>query len=221
MLASKLEGVELSLGAKKGKTPSGNFQFPPVPCIIGVDQSYTRTGISIAVEGQLKKVTSINFKNVTTKTQKRFVLQEKLNKAIDACEKAGFAPYEIAVICERIRTFTQGQDMRPQVIKAHAALLAYIVDTAFVRGIETWSVDTRAWKAAILGTSRPIFEPIEGVSNPQKFGSVRKVIDLGFESSLAIYRHNNTRKVYDDDAADSACIALYGFVNKPRLLREV
>lgn len=206
--------------AKKGKTPSGNFQFKKVPCIIGIDQSYTRTGISIAVNGKLKKVTSIKFKNVTTKTMKRLVLQERLNKCLDSCLEK-FAPYEIAIICERIRTFTAGNDIRPGVIKQHAAMVAYIVDTAMVRGIETWSVDTRAWKSAILGTSKPIFAPVEGVSNPQKFGSVRKVLDLGFEDSLAIYRRNGTRKTYDDDAADSACIALYGFVHKPYLLREV
>ena len=38
----------------KKKAPSMGYK----KCIIGIDQSYTRTGISIAVDGELKKVTS-------------------------------------------------------------------------------------------------------------------------------------------------------------------
>ena len=102
-------------------------------------------------------------------------------------------------------------------------MIAYIVDTAAEFGIEVWSVDTRAWKSEVLGDSRPVFEPIEGVKNPQKFGSVRKVIDLGFRDSLEIVRGNGKGKVIslDDDAADSACIALYGNCKKPKLKREL
>ena len=35
----------------KKKAPSMGYK----KCIIGIDQSYTRTGISIAVDGELKK----------------------------------------------------------------------------------------------------------------------------------------------------------------------
>ena len=45
--------------------------FKKVPCVIGFDQSYTRTGISIAVNGKLKKVTSEPFKGLTNKSLKR------------------------------------------------------------------------------------------------------------------------------------------------------
>lgn len=199
---------------------NGDSKFKPKPCIIGIDQSYSRTGISIAVEGKLKIVSSIDFKNVQTKTAKRLLLQERLRQAIKSCMKK-FSIVEIAVICERLRTFTAGDEIRPSVIKPGAAMIAYIVDTAMEYDIETWSVDTRAWKSAILGSSKPIFEPIEGVKDPQKFGSVRKVIELGFEESLRRCRKNGVFYCYDDDAADSACIALYGFVSRPALLKEV
>ena len=134
-------------------------------------------------------------------------------KALDACLKH-YSPDEIVVLVERIRTYTASNDLRPMVIKAQSAMVAYIVDTAYVKGIKVFSVDTRHWKTRVLGDSRPIFEPIKGVKNPQKFGSVRKVIGLGFEDSIAIYR-NGKFSSYDDDAADSACIALYGFSGRP------
>lgn len=201
-------------------TGKSDTKYKPKPCVIGIDQSYSRTGISIAVDGKLKKVISVDFKGLNGKTEKRLLLQTKLRSAIEACMR-NFSPAEIAVICERLRTFTAGDDLRPNVIKPGAAMIAYLVDTAYEYSIEVWSVDTRAWKSQILGSSKPIFEPIEGVKNPQKFGSVRKVIDLGFEESIRRCRGNGAFMSYDDDAADSACIALYGFVSRPALMKEI
>lgn len=211
-------------GKKPPSSKRGMAKYKPHKCVIGLDQSYSRCGISIAVDGELKKVSSIKFKGCKTKTDKRLEMQRVLRKAIESCLKK-YPASDIIVFCERLRLFStnKGQStIRPNVIKPAAAMIAYIVDTAAEYGIETWSVDTRAWKSEILGDSRPVFEPIEGVTNPQKFGSVRKVIELGFRNSLEIIkggRGGNALEL-DDDAADSACIALYGFVNKPKLKPE-
>lgn len=192
------------------------------PVIIGVDQSYTRTGISIVVNGKLKKVTSINFKCVKTKTEKRLLLSRKIEQAIQSCLKH-YPPSEICVVCERIRTFTSGFDIRPDYLKTTGALIASFVDTAYKYNIYTYSIDTRAWKAAVLGSSKPTGEPIEGVTNPQKFASVRYVINLGFEKELQKIqgRGGKSHITLDDDAADSACIALSPFyANKDKFQRE-
>lgn len=212
-------------GTKSKPSKRGMANYKYHPCVIGLDQSYSRCGISIAVEGKLKKVTSIKYNGLNTKTEKRVELQRVLRKAIQSCLK-NFNSDQVIILCERLRLFStnQGQStIRPGVIKPAAAMIAYIVDTAAEFGIEVWSVDTRAWKSEVLGDSRPVFEPIEGVKNPQKFGSVRKVIDLGFRDSLEIVRGNGKGKVIslDDDAADSACIALYGNCKKPKLKREL
>ena len=188
--------------------------FHEVPCVIGIDQSYTQTGISICVNGKLKKVTSIKFKHEFNKTQKRLKVQEVVEKAIESCLK-NFNVDQVVIIVERIRTYTAGDNLRPDFLKSQGALIATITDTAYRYGIKVYSVDTRCWKSAVLGTSKPIFEPIAGVSDPQKFGSVRKVIDLGFEEAITIRRSRNSRVRLDDDAADSACIALYGFTGYP------
>ena len=194
-------------------------QYQGQRCIIGLDQSYKRTGISIAVNGKLKKVTSIDFKGVKSKTAKRLLLSEKLDKAIKSCLKK-YKPEDIAIVCERIRTFTSSYDIRPDYMKSTGALIAYIVDTGFKYGITTYSIDTRAWKSAVLGSSRPIFPPVPGVKDPQKFGSVAYIMKLGFEDNLRS-KSNRNKYYMDDDMADGACIALSPFkANKNKFLKE-
>ena len=54
---------------------------------IGIDQSYTRTGISIAADGKLLKVSSISFKGCETKTEKRNCIRQVLRTIIPNCIK--------------------------------------------------------------------------------------------------------------------------------------
>nr|DAJ94262.1 MAG TPA: HOLLIDAY JUNCTION RESOLVASE [Caudoviricetes sp.] len=214
---------------KKGTAKVQRNSFKEVPCIIALDQSYTRTGLSICVCGRVRRVSSIPTSKYKDKTQKRLEVIRTLNRAIDACLKH-YPPEQIAIIVERVRTFTGSQagyheqdisgnfkGLRPNVIKAHAALIACIVDTAYIRGIKTYSIETRSWKKAVLGSSKPIFDPIEGVDNPQKFGSVRKAIELGFEKELRVVKRGKggTGISYNDDMADAICMSLYPFTGYP------
>ena len=215
---------------KKGTAKVNRNSFVEVPCIIAIDQSYTRTGLSICVSGRVRSVGSVPMSKYKTKSQKRLELRRTLNRAIDACLKH-YSPEEIVVVVERVRTFTGKraapfhvpdvevalEGFRPNVIKAHAALISSIVDTCYVRNIKVFSVETRTWKSAVLGTSKPIFDPIEGVNNPQKFGSVRKAIDLGFEEKLRGVKRgkHGTGISYNDDMADAICMSLYPFTGYP------
>lgn len=203
------------LKKEKDLEKANRNSYKKVPCVIGFDQSYTRTGISIAVNGKLKKVTSEQFKGCTNKSLKRIKIGIDTENVIRSCLKK-FSSDEIVIIVERIRTYTASCDVRPDFLKSQGALIAVIVDVAYRYGIKVYSVDTRCWKTAILGTSKPVFEPIEGVKDPQKFGSVRKIISLGFEESLQVRRGGSNAVIaLNDDAADSACIALYGFSSPP------
>jgi Holliday junction resolvasome RuvABC endonuclease subunit len=75
-------------------------------------------------------------------------------------------------------------------IKTGVSILTCIIDVAYANGIKVYSVDTRAWKSAVIGTSKP-------KGGDKKLPALEFVKSLGFE-------------VYDDDdAADSACIALF------------
>lgn len=155
--------------------------FKKVPCVIGFDQSYTRTGISIAVNGKLKKVTSEPFKGLTNKSLKRIKIGEDAEKVIQSCLKK-FDKKDVVIIVERIRTYTASYDVRPDFLKSQGALIAVIVDVAYRYGIKVYSVDTRCWKTAILGTSKPVFEPIEGVKDPQNSVQFVRLSHLGLRN---------------------------------------
>lgn len=196
-------------------------QYEKKKCVIGIDQSYTRTGISIAVDGELKKITSIDFKHVKTKTAKRNKLRKFIENALIVC--TGKYGEDVSVIFERIRTFTQTEILSVSYIKETGALCSVIIDIATEYGIKAWSVDTRAWKSSILGTSKPSTVPYEGVKDPKKINDVKFIVELGYGKEISIFKGpaKNQFVCYNDDAADSACIALYGFVKNPKLKREI
>ena len=117
---------------------------------------------------------------------------------------------KVAIICERIRTLSQGKNssqgfgLKPDYLKSTGALIATIVDIAAEYSLSVYSVDTRSWMCQILGSAKS--------SNKQ--AAIRYVQLKGVELD---YRTNKKGEIiYNDDAADSACIALYAFVDKSR-----
>lgn len=175
--------------------------------IIGIDQSYTRCGISVAGDGKLLKVSSTSFRSCLNKTEKRKMLSSIISKLIE--QGLTKAP-KVDIIVERIRTISQGKNqkqgfgLKPDYLKSTGALIAVIVDVAYDYGVEVYSVDTRSWKAKVIGTSK-------GVNGDNKMPTILFVKSLGFDVS---YLSPRGLCKYDDDSADSACIALYGFLPK-------
>lgn len=212
-------GLERMLKMFKRTTGEGDSRWVKRKCIIGIDQSYKRTGIAICVDGTVKKVVGIDFKHTKSKTSKRIRLSEVLNKALDTC-LSKYKPEEIAVVCERVRTFTNSNEIRPEVIKAQAAMVAYIVDTALLRGVDTFSADTRAWKNSVLGSSKAMLIEFPGVKNPQKIASVKKAIELGFEKEISSTKNRQKQVYYNDDMADAICISLFPFRPGAKLKKE-
>lgn len=180
--------------------------------IIGIDQAYAATGIAIAADGKLIKTTSTNFKKKRCNTEKRQEISQTLHKIIKAnIDKTE----EMIILCERIRTFSGGKfGLKPNYLKAVGALIATIVDTAYTYKIPVYSVDTRAWKAQIVGTSK------NRDSKNKKLETIEFVENLGFP--MYIRTDKNGNDIFDDNAADAACIALYGFIdeNKQNLKEE-
>lgn len=178
---------------------------------IGIDESYTRTGISIAADGKLLKVASIAFKGLKTKSEKRKYLSKVLHRLIkQALRRAN----RTVILCERIRTFSRGKDsdeshLSINYIKSTGALVGAIVDVAADYGIPVFSVDTISWKAKIVGNTKSI-------KGDKKLATIKFVEKLGFELSSV---NKKGAIVYDNDAADSACIALYAFL--PKKIRKL
>lgn len=199
---------------------------------IGIDQSYARTGISIAADNKLLVVRSIDFNGCKNKIEKRLHVSTLLSKILKV--NKGKAD-EIVILVERIRTFSQGPNeqqgfgLKPDYLKATGALIGTIVDTAYQHDVPVYSVDTRSWKSKVLGNSKTDAVKYKNFEKPEKAAAILFIQKQGFDvtiknkdGSYKIHkRGKNAGKVYyDDDAADSGCIALYAFVNSPNLKLE-
>lgn len=156
--------------------------------VIGVDASYTRTGIGVAEDNELLLIRSIKFKGLEQKTEKRAKLRKRLKWYIKQYKPD-------MIIIERTRQFSQGQNpfIAMPMIKAGVQLLTVVIDVAFMYGVKVYSVDTRSWKSQVVGTSKP-------KNGDKKLPTMEFVESLGFEVNG------------DDDAADAGCMALYGFI---------
>ena len=191
--------------------------------VIGIDQSYNNTGISIAADGKLKKVKSLHLDKYETNSDRRRALAEMLGGLLSSvAQKAE----ELVCIIERIRLTSQGF-LNIDYIKSIGALNSVIVDKCREYGVEVYSVDTRCWKAQVIGTSK-------GMSNKygvpeEKWPTIRWLIRQGWEDSILIpiegrklkgtFMRSGQRFMYNNDAADSAGIAMFGFKGEEDKLR--
>ena len=198
--------------------------------IIGIDQSYKNTGISICKDGMLTNIRSIPLKHLEDNSERRTHLAKVLYNLFSKVSLWASGEFiEVYVIIERIRLQSQGF-INIDYIKGIGALNAVIVDQAKQFDIPVYSVDTRAWKSSIVGTSKPQKNKF-GI-DPEKWPTIQYVKSLGFEDKIlvpvsnrkkkGVFEINEIKYTYNDDAADSACIALYGFLpqNKQKLLLE-
>lgn len=183
--------------------------------VIGIDQSYNNTGISIAADGKLKKVKSLRLDKYETNSDRRRALAETLGGLLSSvAQKAE----ELVCIIERIRLTSQGF-LNIDYIKSIGALNSVIVDKCREYGIEVYSVDTRCWKAQVIGTSKGM--PNKYGVPEEKWPTVKWLIGQGWEDSILIpiegrktkgtFMRSGQKFMYNNDAADSAGIAMFWF----------
>ena len=192
---------------------------------IGIDQSYKNTGVSVSADGRLLKVSHIDLLSYKTNSLKRFVLQDKLNQILFKLQgKAN----DIICVIERIRLRSNGF-LNIDYIKSIGALNALIVDVCNKYDIKVYSVDTRCWKAQIVGTSKSQ-ENKYGVPS-EKWPTVHWVNKQGFKKSIlrevkgrrekgTFIGKNGTKYEFDNDAADSAAISMFYFAGDKSKLKE-
>lgn len=193
---------------------------------IGIDQSYNNCGISISADGGLIKVSNIYLDDKGSNSLKRKYLRDTLEKVLTK-----IVPKAEHVVCliERIRLRSQGF-VNINYIKSIGALNANIVDVMSKYNIEVYSVDTRCWKAQVIGTSKE--EDNKYGVPPKKWPTVRWCNRQGFKKSIlrevkgrrekgTFVGANGTRYEFDNDAADSAAISMFYFVgDKSKLKKE-
>lgn len=190
--------------------------------VIGIDQSYHRTGISVAADGELKIIKSIDLSKHNCNSEKRMRLYSELSNCISA-----LLPKTKLIVCivERIR-LRSGGFLNIDYIKSIGALNCMIIDLCYTMKIPVYSVDTRCWKAQVVGTSKPQTNKY-GVPD-EKWPTVKWVIGLGFENKILMkvegrrlkgtFMRNEIKYEYDNDASDSAGIAMFGFVGEENKL---
>lgn len=154
--------------------------------VLAIDQSYHRVGFALAEDGELQKCFSYNLSKFKTNTLKR----RKLNYIFCLIN---VKQNPDRVIIERPRLFSNGF-IAIQTVIALGSLVVMAVDAFYPTPV--YSVDTRSWKAKILGRS-----------NASKEDAVKYIRSLGFESA-------------NHDAADAACMALYAFTDTAKLREE-
>lgn len=193
--------------------------------IVGIDQSYKNTGISIIADGEIKKVTSKDLTCYESNTERRRALRKTLDGLLrSVTQKAD----SVVCIIERIRLQSQGF-LNINYIKSIGALNALIVDTMAEYEIPVYSVDTRCWKAQVVGTSKP--RPNKYGVPEEKWPTVNWVNKQGFKSSIlkevtgrktkgTFIGSNGTKYMFDNDAADSCAIAMFGVVGDKDKLQE-
>lgn len=192
--------------------------------VIGIDQSYKNCGITVAADGQIKKVTSLPLERFKSNSERRAALRDRLDKILGSIMPKGRV---VICIIERIRLHSQGF-LNIDYIKSIGALNSIIVDVCFSYDVPVFSVDTRCWKSQVIGTSKPC-ENAFGVP-PEKWPTVKWVIEKGFESCILMeifgrktkgtFVKNEQKFMYNNDAADSAGIAMFGFIGDPSKLQK-
>lgn len=193
--------------------------------VIGIDESYTRTGVTILKDKEPLCMHSVNFDDCQTNVDKRRHLDMYLRQKINRLKKQN--KDDITIIVERIRLRSQGF-LSEAYIKATGALLSIIIAIGQDYNIPVYSVDTRSWKAQIVGDSKPL-QNHYGI-NPEKYRTIVYLKQKGLLKYIAEeYKGKGTKGVINvkidgkrvpckinDDIADSYCIAMYGFLPKSK-----
>ena len=196
--------------------------------VIGIDQSYKCTGVALSFNGKLKSSTCIETEHLKNNSEKRlkqhiclknvfdraYILQDKYNASVE-------------VVIERIRLKSQGF-LNINYIKSIGALNALIVDLAYGYPFPVYSVDTRAWKSAVVGTSKPKSSPWG--FDPKKWPTILWCLGEGYREEIIAHVSNSKTKgvivdkgeryTYNDNIADAICISLYPFTPSPKLQEE-
>lgn len=172
--------------------------------VIGVDQSYKDIGVSVFADGKAKSIKHLKFANSQTNADIRQATKDYFNKIIPKILQ--HEALEVICIVERVRLHSQGF-INAKEIKSLAALTLIIADVMQTHNIKTYSVDTRSWKSKIVGTSKP--EPNGYGIDSKKYPTIKYCINNNYKKYIYDESLPNS---YNDNIADSICIALYGFL---------
>jgi len=210
-----------------------DVQYPYERICFGIDQSYTSTGIAVAAKHHNKNDYDIlicfSFPNTFgTKVEYRLNLCKQLNAIVKKYISLGKQSY---ALCEVVRVYSGGVQLMQNHV-AWGALIGCMADMLYDKhDMALRVVDTRKWKAAIVGTCKPSDSAPRGVDK-NKWPTIqcmmhkydisrnwlkKKMSDKSrswtWEESYPNF-DKNIKYTYDDNIADACAIALYGVMYK-------
>lgn len=214
----------------EGRTPGltgklNNDSYTYRNLCLGFDQSYSGTGIALAGELRNGDYEIIHCESVRpvpgeSKSDYRVKVRKAINRIIVKYRHLGD---ELFAVCEAVRFNTQGA----QVVNYHliwGALMGTICDYLWeCQEVTLRKADTRAWKKAVIGTSKPADSAPKGV-DPKKWPTIQHMLyveDVPKEclrierpprSRVYTWEEDGKKYTYDDNVADACGIALYGLI---------
>lgn len=189
--------------------------------VIGIDQSYKRTGVSACRDGKIIYCFSITPEASDCPSDKRKSIINGITNNVIENKDLNIDPKRTIVVMERVRLFSRGFISFDYIVKT-GALVAMISDLFYGAGMETYVVDTRAWKKAVVGTSKPAQNKY-GLA-PEKWPTINYVkhmkevknSDILIEyprQKKGVIRKNDKFYEVNDDLCDAICISKFFFVD--------
>lgn len=202
--------------------------------IIGIDQSYKDFGIvALMGENDVLFARSLKFDSGMNNTEKRnhiySFLERKYNHLIKITD-------DITVITERISIRSGKGGLSQSYVKSTSALIGTIIDISTLYNVPVYSVDTRSWKAQVVGTCSR--KENRWKIPPEKYPTIEYMRDSGRLKYIVEECNGKSNKGVitvkechtghikkmrvNDNIADAFCIALYGFLpeSKQKLQKE-
>lgn len=198
--------------------------------VIGIDQSYKRTGLSLSYKGEPIDYFSISPEASESISDARKEISNIIYQWLSKSASEGkLEPSKTICLFESIRMFSHGFLSMDYILKT-GALITNISDIMESFGIICFSVDTRAWKAAVIGTSKPKDNLYK--INPAKWPTICFVRDhLKIDHSKILIpekkRKNGTIRIkgnyysVNDDLCDAICISLYPFKENAKNMKKL
>lgn len=174
--------------------------------VIGIDQSYKCTGVAVYIyNGETKKGRFWRAFAITpkkrTKTRKRAVIAGYID---DLLSDFRYRYDDVRICFERPRLFSKGH-ISASFLLSIGALNGAIIDTAESWDVSCYSVDTRAWRRAAVGTCERK-ENHKGIP-PEKYFTVKHFCKIGYKRRI-IQRAADGSKFFEHDIADAMGIAV-------------
>ena len=198
--------------------------------VIGIDQSYKRTGLSLSYKGKLVDYFTISPEFLSDIELKRKYIANIIYQWLQKSVSEGkLEPQKTICLFESIRMFSRGFLNMDYILKT-GALITNIADIMSEFTINCYSIDTRAWKAAVVGTSKP--QENKYKINPAKWPTIlycKNILQIEYDKMLIPEKRHKAgtirvkKQLYsvNDDLCDAICISLYPFKGNAKNMKKL